>query len=103
MVKSLSGEQEDVAPEAEESTPAAPAPKKKTEKKVIILSPVQEEKSEGSVDKKVYKAIFKKCHSDLKKAKIGTETKGDFIKSTQILNKTLKAIMVEKYQIAWSL
>ena len=81
MVQSHSGEQDEVTPEAEE-----PEKKKKSEKKVVILSPVQEENSQPSTDKNVYKSVFKKCHSDLKKARIGTATKGDFIKSNTILN-----------------
>ena len=97
MVQSHTGEQEDVSPEAEEPVKA---PKKKSEKKVVILSPVQEENSQASIDKKAYKSVFKKCHSDLKKARIGTETKGDFIKSNTVLSETLKNIMIEKYQLA---
>lgn len=86
MVQSHTGEQEEVAPEDEEPTQKPKHAKKKSERKVVILSPVQEEQSEASIDRKVYKAVFKKCHSDLKSARIGTETKGDFIKSNNVLN-----------------
>ena len=100
MVQSHTGEQEEVTPEEEEPIQKPKQVKRKSERKVVILSPVQEEQSEASIDKKVYKAVFKKCHSDLKSARIGTETKGDFIKSNTLLNQTLKNIMIEKYQIA---
>ena len=102
MVQSHNGEQEEVDPEAEEEATILPAKvvKKKTEKKVMILSPIQEEGVTGNqVDKKIYKAVFKKCHADLKLAKIGTETKGDFIKSNKVLNSQLKNLMIEKYQL----
>lgn len=66
MVQSHTGEQEEVTPEVEEPIQKPRLLKKKSERKVVILSPVQEELSEASIDKKVYKAVFKKCHSDLK-------------------------------------
>ena len=61
MVRSHTGEQEEVDPEAEEEvTPQTPKEiKKKSEKKIMILSPIQEEGiTEAQVDKKIYKAVF---------------------------------------------
>lgn len=78
QIKSHTVHQEDVAPEEdEEVAPKVIQParhlKTKSEKRVKILSPIQEEnQSEYMIDTEQYKAIFKVCHSDLKKAKIGS-------------------------------
>ena len=59
----------------------------------MILSPVQEEgRSECSVDKDMYKKTFKTCHNAIKKAKIGTETIGEFIKSKNTLKSVIEKL-----------
>lgn len=55
-------------------------------KKIKILQPLQEEDFEKSVSREAYKAVFKRCHQDLKEMRIGKHSKGQFFKSGQKLH-----------------
>ena len=54
-------------------------------KKIKILQPLQEEGFEKSVSRDAYKAVFKRCHQDLKEMRIGKQSKGTFFKSGEKL------------------
>ena len=54
-------------------------------KKIKILQPLQEEGFEKTVSRDAYKAVFKRCHQDLKDMRIGKQSKGNFFKSAEKL------------------
>ena len=54
-------------------------------KKIKILQPLQEEDFEKTVSRDAYKQVFKRCHTDLKEMRIGTKSKGQFLKSHEKL------------------
>ena len=64
---------------------------KKTKK--FILKPIQDEDSIiPYVSVYAYKCVFQRCHGDLKIAKIGKHSEGDFLKSPQKLKMCLGRI-----------
>ena len=58
----------------------------------MILKPIRDEESQDNcINKEAYKAIFKRCHQDLKQMKIGHSSKADFFQS----HKNLQEIIVQ--------